>query len=389
MFFNWNPLQKRDNMFSIGKWTAVRLKVWLKQNKLPLIFLLLWFFVGFAVFYPNHGIKAVEYAFYIRPLNPASEVHELFAGFYSNYGVILIIPALLSLFLYNLLEKYRPEIGCRLMAKEMKNHVVVLGYSELGRRIIQTFRENHVPFVLVEPNAALIDEMLREGEPVIVDRIEDTDALTDARVQHAKAVIVASNNPNSAILLTKRVRDLNQNCTLIVRCAQDDLTEALETLGANMVISSSKKDADDIARFIMRRSEIENMTQLSIVTKNRVGLLSEITELLGNAGINIESVDVEGTRENVIVRILTNNERKARGLLVDNGYRVLESEVMVLRIKDRPGELAKFARQMAAGNIKIETIYMLGKEGGEGILAVKVDKPAEAKTLLENAAKKV
>ncbi len=376
-------------MFSIGKWTAVRLKVWLKQNKLPLIFLLLWFFVGFAVFYPNHGIKAVEYAFYIRPLNPASEVHELFAGFYSNYGVILIIPTLLSMFLYNLLEKYRPEIGCRLMAKEMKNHVVVLGYSELGRRIIQTFRENHVPFVLVEPNAAIVDDMLREGEPVIVDRIEDTDALTDARVQHAKAVIVASNNPNSAILLTKRVRDLNQNCTLIVRCAQDDLTEALETLGANMVISSSKKDADDIARLIMRRSEIENMTQLSIVTKNRVGLLSEITELLGNAGINIESVDVEGTRENVIVRILTNNERKARGLLVDNGYRVLESEVMVVRIKDRPGELAKFARQMAAGNIKIETIYMLGKDGGEGILAVKVDKPAEAKTLLENAAKKV
>ncbi len=371
-------------MFSIGKWTAVRLKVWLKQNKLPLIFLLLWFFIGFAAFYQTHGTDAIAYAFYLKALNPASEVHPLFAGFYSNYGVILIIPVVLSLFLYNLLEKYRPEIGCRLMAKEMKNHVVVLGYSELGRRIVQTFRENHVPFVLVEPNTSLVDDMLRDGEPVIVDRIEDADALMDARVQHAKAVIVASNNPNSAILLTKRVRDLNQNCTLIVRCAQDDLTEALETLGANVVISSSKKDADDIARLIMRRSEIENMTQLSIVTKNRVGLLSEITELLGNAGINIESVDVEGTRENVIVRILTNNEKKARELLTDNGYRVLESEVMVVRIKDRPGELAKFARQMAAGNIKIETIYMLGKDGGEGILAVKVDKPADAKKLLES-----
>lgn len=384
MFFNWNPLPKRSNMFSIGKWTAVRVKVWLKQNKLPLVFLLLWFFVGFAIFYQTHGTDAIAYAFYLKTLDPSSEAHTLFAGFYSNYGVILIIPVVLSLFLYNLLEKYSPEIGCRLMAKEMKNHVVVLGYSELGRRIVQTFRENHVPFVLIEPNTALIDDMLRDGEAVIVDRIEDTDALMDARVQHAKAVIVASNNPNSAILLTKRVRDLNRTCTLIVRCAQDDLTEALETLGANMVISSSKKDADDIARLIMRRSEIENMTQLSIVTKNRVGLLSEITELLGNAGINIESVDVEGTRENVIVRILTNNEKKARALLTDNGYRVLESEVMVVRIKDRPGELAKFAHQMAAGNIKIETIYMLGKDGGEGILAVKVDKPGEAKKLLES-----
>lgn len=376
------------DILSTGKWLAVKLHIWLKQNRWPLTLLFLWFLMGVAVFYPNHGVEAVEYAFYIRPLDPASEAHGLFAGFYSNYGVILIIPALLSLFLYNILEKYKPEIGCRLMAKEMRNHMVVLGYTELGRRLVAAFREKKVPYVLVEPNTALIDDLLREGEPVIVDRIEDTDALADARVPNAKAVIVASNNPNSAILLTKRVRDLNPDCTLIVRCAQDDLTEALETLGANMVISSSKKDADDISKLLMRRSEIENMTQLSIITKNRVGLLSEITELLGNEGINIESVDVEGTRENVIVRVLTNNERKAHDLLTDNGYRVLESEVMVVRIKDRPGELAKFARQMAAGNIKIETIYMLGKEGGEGILAVKVDKPAEAKKLLENAAKK-
>ncbi len=377
-----------SDIVSTGKWLAVKLRIWLKQNRWPLTLLLLWFLVGFVVFYPTHGAEAIEYAFYIRVLNPATEAHPLFAGFYSNYGVILIIPALLSLFLYNILEKYRPEIGCRLMAKEMKNHVVVLGYTELGRRLVATFREKKVPYALVEPNAALIDELLREGEPVIVDRIEDTDALADARVSDAKAVIVASNNPNSAILLTKRVRDINPDCTLIVRCAQDDLTEALETLGANLVISSSKKDADDISRFLTRRSEIENMTQLSVITKNRVGLLSEITELLGNAGINIESVDVEGTRENVIVRILTNNEKKARELLTDNGYRVLESEVMVVRIKDKPGELAKFAKQMAAGNIKIETIYMLGKDGGEGILAVKVDKPTEAKKLLETAAAK-
>lgn len=378
------------DILSTGKWLAIKLKIWLKQNRWPLVFLMLWFITGFLVFYPTHGgLDALAYAFYIKSLDPATEAHRLFSGFYSNYGAIVIIPTLLALFLYNILEKYSPEIGCRLMAKEMKNHVVVLGYTELGKRIVQTFREKRVPFVLVEPNAVLVDDLLRDGEPVVVDRIEDNDALMDARVPHAKAVIVASNNPNSAILLTKRVRELNQNCTLIVRCAQDDLTEALETLGANMVISSSKKDADDISRLIMRRSEIEDMTQLSIVTKNRVGLLSEITELLGNAGINIESVDVEGTRENVIVRILTNNEKKARELLVDNGYRVLESEVMVVRIKDKPGELAKFAHQMAAGNIKIETIYMLGKDGGEGILAVKVDKPAEAKKLLENAAKKV
>lgn len=371
-------------MFSVGKWTAIRLKIWLKQNRWPLTFLLLWFAAGFLAFYPVHGPGAINYAFYLKPLDPSQEAYNLFAGFYDKYGEILIIPVLLSLFLYNLLEKYRPEIGCRLMAKEMKNHVVVLGYTELGHRLVATFREKKIPFVLVEPNAALVDDLLRDGEPVIVDRIEDTDALMDAKVPHAKAVIVASNNPNSAILITKRVRDLNPDCTLIVRCAQDDLTEALETLGANVVISSSKKDADDIARLLMRRSEIENITQLSIITKNRVGLLSEITELLGNAGINIESVDVEGTRENVIVRMLTNNERKAKGLLSDNGYRVLESEVMIIRIKDRPGELAKFARQMAAGNIKIETIYMLGKDGGEGILAVKVDKPTEAKKLLES-----
>ena len=48
--------------------------------------------------------------------------------------------------------------------------------------------------------------------------------------------------------ITKKVRDMNKNCVLIVRCFEDELGEVLESLGTNMIISSSKRAAEELVK---------------------------------------------------------------------------------------------------------------------------------------------
>src|SRR5262249_47397339 len=177
---------------------------------------------------------AIWNAIYLQ--KSAGEIWEL----YSFWGQCVLFGIVISIFFLQALQRYNPQEGCRMLAGEIKNHVIVVGYTHLGARIVQHLRDAHAAYVLVEQDAAAVDDLVRIGEPVIVDNAKQESTLVDAGVAHAKTVIVATNNVETALLVTKKVREKNANAHIIVRCYVDDFAEILETLGANEVISSSK-----------------------------------------------------------------------------------------------------------------------------------------------------
>lgn len=133
-----------------------------------------------------------------------------------------------------------------MIANQMRNHMVVIGYTHLGERLVTYFREKKVPYCLIEKDKEKVDELLRLGEPVIVDDAREMDALTDANIHNAKVVILASNNLETTLIVTKRARQSNKDCCIITRCFRDEFAEIIESLGANEVISSSKNAFDNI-----------------------------------------------------------------------------------------------------------------------------------------------
>jgi Trk K+ transport system NAD-binding subunit len=63
--------------------------------------------------------------------------------------------------------------------------------------------------VLIESDSAVVDHLLRAGEPVVVDDARQESTLMDAGVERANLVVVTANNIETALLVTKRVRDRN------------------------------------------------------------------------------------------------------------------------------------------------------------------------------------
>ncbi|MBI2495841.1 MAG: NAD-binding protein [Candidatus Omnitrophica bacterium] len=227
--------------------SVIRLRVFVRQNRVILGFFVLWFLFGFVAFaygFKLSPIDALLSAFYLRVHEGDPSVHFAFA--YSMWGQGIVFGVIFGLLVQNALDRYNPERGCRLMAQLMRNHIVVIGYSRLGDRLVQYFRREGVPYVLIEKDGDKVDELLREHEPVIVDDAREQDALEDANVGEAHIVIIASSNIETALLVTKRVRDMNKRCPLIVRCYYDDLAEVLEVLGATQVISDAKTAFEEL-----------------------------------------------------------------------------------------------------------------------------------------------
>jgi hypothetical protein len=215
----------------------IRLMLFLRQSRWGFALIALWFALGVTAF---HFLQHLSFgdsllnAIYLRS-RPDS-----FWVLYSFWGQCVLFGIVISIFMLQALQRYNPQEGCRMLAKEMQNHVIIIGYTHLGIRIVEHLRRSKQPYVLIDKDAGAVDGLIRDGEPVIVDDAKQESSLTDAGIDRAKLLVITSNNIETALLVTKRARDRNKKTLIIVRCYLDEFTEILESLGANEVISSSK-----------------------------------------------------------------------------------------------------------------------------------------------------
>lgn len=124
------------------------------------------------------------------------------------------------------------------------------------------------------------------------------------------------------------------------------------------------------------------MKQLTIVAEDKVGLIADISYILGKARINIDAITAEVYGGKAVLNLTVRDEKKAARLLEANNYKILESEVLVVKVKDEPGELSAISRRLKEAGINIENLYLVTRGEGFAIDALKVDKPKKAKKVL-------
>jgi len=126
------------------------------------------------------------------------------------------------------------------------------------------------------------------------------------------------------------------------------------------------------------------MRELIIVARDKVGLLAHISKILACNSINIDSVSVETIGKDAMIHLVASREKEAMKLLEEAGFKVTGSDVILLKIEDHPGELAKVALTLAEAGINIRSVLFMRKENNKGLFAVKVTKPEKAVEILKD-----
>ena len=113
------------------------------------------------------------------------------------------------------------------------------------------------------------------------------------------------------------------------------------------------------------------MREITIVTENKVGSLATVCELLGGVGVNIRAISAQAVGDKGVIRLLTEDETSAKKVLERSGFKISMGDVVTVKLKDRPGELAKVARKLATSKVDIESVYILGKANTDIELAIR------------------
>lgn len=97
--------------------------------------------------------------------------------------------------------------------------------------------------------------------------------------------------------------------------------------------------------------------QLSVFLENKPGHAYNICKTLGDAGINIFTLSLADTNQFGLLRLIVEKPEAAGEILKKAGVIVNITEVLAVKIDNRPGVLAKIYELLSASDINLEYAY--------------------------------
>lgn len=153
--------------------------------------------------------------------------------------LILLVGTTLSV----LTEESRKTLQIRRWRKRMRNHTIVVGYGTKGRSAIAALLADGVStsqIVVIDTDRDALEQAEARGLITVQGSATRSDVLKLAGVNRARAVVVAPNMDDTAVLITLSVREIAPSATIVASVRESDNSHLLRQSGADSVVVSSE-----------------------------------------------------------------------------------------------------------------------------------------------------
>lgn len=123
-----------------------------------------------------------------------------------------------------------------------------------------------------------------------------------------------------------------------------------------------------------------SVPQISVFLESRPGHLHRVLDAFEAAHVNVRGFSASDTGDYGIVRFIVDDPDKALDVLGGMGSASVKSEVLCLRLVDRPGELARVMGILSGRGLNVSYTYSLIST----FIAVSVEDNAHAEEILKD-----
>ncbi len=288
-FLDWSGSTKPD----INLYTEIYDQ--LRPFRLPLITIVLMMLIGTLGYVFIAGFSLVD-AFYqagmtfttvgfteVAPISPAGRLFTvlfILMGFGTfSFCLGVVVEVIKKGTLQNLLREQRMINNIA----RLKNHYIICYNNIYCAELAKQFRENHLPFVVIDPNPNLAKIAEENRYPYFVigePHVETT--MLKAHLSSAKCVITLASNLADNIAIISLVRLYEKELgritpySIMANSDDDSDTQRLKKLGANSIVSPSKLAAQRLSA-ISVRPDMENILERFLYQKDSPIDIEEIT----------------------------------------------------------------------------------------------------------------
>ena len=147
----------------------------------------------------------------------------------------------------------------------VRNHTIVVGYGTKGRTAVAAMVGDDVApadIVVVDEDPAAIERAKSAGLVTVRGSATDSEVLRLASAQHAKAIIVATNRDDAAVLVTLTARELAPHAKIIAAVREAENQHLLEQSGADSTVVTSETAGRLLGIAVQTPSVVEMMEDL-------------------------------------------------------------------------------------------------------------------------------
>jgi len=118
--------------------------------------------------------------------------------------------------------------------------------------------------------------------------------------------------------------------------------------------------------------------EFRIALPNRPGELAKLTKMLSKKGVNITTIAGLATGTTSTLAFLTEDESRAMSVLKEGKYKFKATPILMVRMSDKPGALARVAKKLGNQKINIEGVYLVTRSKKMAQVALCVKDPTKA-----------
>ena len=183
-------------------------------------------------------------------------------------------------------------------AEPLSDHVVVIGYGRVGQHIINVLGQLNVPRLVVDSDAARVEELNSRGVPTLFGDAASSEVLSHAGLERARLLVVTIPEEAATEAIVGAARDQAPDLSIIARAATTSGIKRLAKLGAQQVVHPELEGGLQIVRRTMlhlgfplnKVQEYEDVVSsdyydLSIDTEQERQLLRDLLSASDNIGI--------------------------------------------------------------------------------------------------------
>ncbi|ANE03427.1 potassium channel family protein [Corynebacterium crudilactis] len=214
-----------------------------------------------AMYYSTVSLTTVGYGD-ITPVTQSARLINIIVLTPARIGfLILLVGTTLSV----LTEESRRALQIQRWRKRMRNHTVVVGYGTKGRSAVAALLADGVPanqIVVIDTDQVSLDAANNSGLVTVKGSATKADVLRLAGVARARAVVVAPNLDDTAVLVTLSVREIAPQAMIVASVRESENQHLLEQSGADSVVISSETAGRMLGLATVTPSVVEMMEDL-------------------------------------------------------------------------------------------------------------------------------
>ena len=135
--------------------------------------------------------------------------------------------------------------------KEMKNHIIICGYGRVGKWVCRAVESLGIPYIVIEYNQSTVKLLRSSGVSVIYGDSSEKEILEAAKVNLAKAIVVAIPDRLAQETIITQVQTMAPLVKIISRVHNDEEWERLKILKIQKIVQPEFEAAIAIIRSIL------------------------------------------------------------------------------------------------------------------------------------------